>query len=200
MIQCVQRTQASPVLPRRPSQKSLPQVRGIVHLRAIGFISYSYLTRMRCALCLQIYRPPTPPLPAEYPKLRPAAHAGTSAESVAYTVRGSAHAVFVVLTRYVHSFTVGSCPQTRGQKLLRVNICVLKRPGVQQGIPTPRRLAGVVDLLLPAMKYRRSHCGLLAGLRAPTGPARCPPRRLATGRLRGARTVRATCASACGMS
>ncbi|EIW61997.1 uncharacterized protein TRAVEDRAFT_27412 [Trametes versicolor FP-101664 SS1] len=58
MIQCVQRTQASPVLPRRPSQKSLPQ----------------------------IYRPPTPPLPAEYPKLRPAAHAGTSAESVAYTL------------------------------------------------------------------------------------------------------------------
>ncbi|KAI0638148.1 hypothetical protein C8Q77DRAFT_413333 [Trametes polyzona] len=60
-IQCVQRTQASPVvLPRRPSQKSLPQ----------------------------IYRPPTPPLPAEHPKLRPtaAARSSTSSESVANTL------------------------------------------------------------------------------------------------------------------
>ncbi|KAH9853513.1 hypothetical protein C2E23DRAFT_108413 [Lenzites betulinus] len=57
-IQCVQRPQASPALARRPSQKSLPQ----------------------------IYRPPTPPLPAQHPKLRGAACSSTSSESVAYTL------------------------------------------------------------------------------------------------------------------
>ncbi|KAI0771585.1 hypothetical protein BD413DRAFT_57884 [Trametes elegans] len=56
-IECVQRTQVSPVLARRVSQKSLPQ----------------------------IYRPPTPPLPAQHPKLRPQA-AELSSESVANTL------------------------------------------------------------------------------------------------------------------
>ncbi|KAI0832377.1 hypothetical protein BC628DRAFT_1309769, partial [Trametes gibbosa] len=57
-IQCVQRTQASPSLARRPSQKSLPQ----------------------------IYRPPTPPLPAQHPKLRAAACSSTSSESIAFSL------------------------------------------------------------------------------------------------------------------
>ncbi|KAI0650771.1 hypothetical protein C8Q79DRAFT_404643 [Trametes meyenii] len=57
-VECTQRAQLSPALARRPSQKSLPQ----------------------------IYRPPTPPLRAEHPKLRAAACSSTSSESVAYTL------------------------------------------------------------------------------------------------------------------
>ncbi|KAI9001052.1 hypothetical protein BD414DRAFT_20934 [Trametes punicea] len=59
-IQCIQRPQVSPKMIRRPSQKSLPQ----------------------------IYRPPTPPLPAQHPKLRRAAHSRESSVSVAYTLNG----------------------------------------------------------------------------------------------------------------
>ncbi|KAI0353622.1 hypothetical protein OH77DRAFT_615761 [Trametes cingulata] len=57
-IQCVERLPASPALPRRLSQKSLPR----------------------------IYRPPTPPLPAQHPKLRPAARSHESSESVTTTL------------------------------------------------------------------------------------------------------------------
>ncbi|CDO71263.1 hypothetical protein BN946_scf184908.g20 [Trametes cinnabarina] len=56
-VQCIQLPQAPPVLPRRLSQKSLPQ----------------------------IYRPPTPPLPAQHPKLRSVAHSRESSMSAAYT-------------------------------------------------------------------------------------------------------------------
>ncbi|KAH9899909.1 hypothetical protein C8Q73DRAFT_339197 [Cubamyces lactineus] len=57
-IQCVRRPQTSPAMARRPSQKSLPQ----------------------------IYRPPTPPLPAQHPKLRPAALPIDSSTSITNTL------------------------------------------------------------------------------------------------------------------
>ncbi|KAI0774234.1 hypothetical protein C8Q74DRAFT_819509 [Fomes fomentarius] len=61
-IECVERTQvqqhATPVITKRASQKSLPK----------------------------IYRPPTPPLPAQHPRLRSAGHSRESSESQANTL------------------------------------------------------------------------------------------------------------------
>ena len=65
--------QPSPEVRQKASQKSLPKVR---NARIWLFISRADRVHLR----LQIFRPPTPPIPAQRPKLRSGGHSATSSQ------------------------------------------------------------------------------------------------------------------------